>query len=169
MNLAVAQPKFPHDLYVVVFVLGISTLVVLAAAVLIWLMYPKSGGSWKVFAESLPWQVCGLQATCFFLYAAASWDRPTSAAMFVGLWAVVCTIMIIRRHRAQWSLQTLFVITLVVAISCSLLRWQGRPALLLLLAVSWVAMLGIVLVSWLGWCRTPKPADQSEDSDDNTN
>ena len=125
----------------------------------------------KGSSQHIRWPHYAVVAAFFFLYAALAWHWrcPVLAALFacLGFLQLLAMGLSIRRHRSQWSIKTLLRITTLVAVSCSLLSWQGWPMVTLLMTLLGGAALWVSLAALFRWWVFTS-LNESEDNDDGT-
>jgi len=142
-----------EDFNQLLIIIAIALPIGLVSRILARLRFAKFSREYASYSRSVRWPLYAVAAALFFFLAAACRDRPAFAAYFVcfGLMEVVVMILTIWRQRAQWSIHTLLLITLIVALVCSLLRCLGWTALPLLTVAGGAGFMIMATAEWLGW------------------
>ena len=155
MNPAAGQMSFPEDLRMVLLLLAVAVPIGIAARLFFRFRLRGVSHALKDCAQWIRWPYYAMGAAFFLLFAAAEWHwhRPAFAGLFAcfGLLQFVAMARSIWKHRSQWSINTLLVITFIVAVACSLLSWWGWPMVPVLLALSGGGILWLFLVALLKW------------------
>ena len=154
-------------LCVVLIITVVSVLIAVAIGFLVRSRLPKASHVWKETVEKqIRWPFHVMGFAFFVLCAAGLWyDESPAIALYFGCFALmqlVVTVWSVRRHRSQWSIKTLLLITLIVAIACSLIGWQGLPMVGVLIAVTGGGIVLLFLSALLRSCLI-RPLDPPED------
>ena len=135
-----------ENLRMLLIVLGVSVPIGLGARLYFHRRHPRATRAWAEYNRSLKWPVYAL-GTGLFVFAAAAMmdDNPYLTGVFVlcGGFQAVAMVASIYRHRSQWTVRTLLVAAVVVAVVCSLILSVGRPILPVLAGTCVVGILGL--------------------------
>lgn len=155
MNPAFGYLPIPRDVLLRLIVCIIGMLIVTAICIYSHfhshLKSPEKGHGYRDSRPQSRWPDHAVIAAVFFLIAAFGWHSARYRfALVLAIWVlwvcgglvqVVLMVRSIRQHRSQWSIRTLLLITLIVAVACSLLTWQGWRMVPILIGVLLGAML----------------------------
>jgi hypothetical protein len=167
MILAAGQPMVPEEARALLIAGAITVPVAILLVLSIRWSFPKTARAWGEFTQRAQWPLYAMGAGLFFSVGAFAWHsgEPFTwvSCLAFGCLESVAMIDSIYRHRAQWGIKGLLVITLIVAICCSLLAtvgWPMVPVLAGLFGTAFVLQcLAVVFSSWLKWPRYPPEDD----------